>query len=97
MIRQAGIRTKRLCNGAYQFYYKHLRPLIIKVEDNAWQAFLPSGAFANARTKAQCVILACLEIDKTPTCKEDEITNKNVTWWQGFSEFKWLREATTIK
>ena len=97
MIRQAGIKTTKLCSGAYQLYYKRLSPLIIKVKNNAWQAFLPSGAFANATSKSQCVILACLEIDKSPMCDDDKVTIRNVSWWKEHIEFKWLREATIIR
>lgn len=92
MTRQAGIKTAKLYSGAYQLYYKHLSPLILKVDTHAWQAFLPSGAFANATSKAQCVVLTCLEIDNTPSIDEDEVTKKNVNWWYNLAEFQWLKK-----
>lgn len=97
MIKQAGIKTTKLYNGAYQLYYKRYSPLILRVDKHAWQAFLPSGAFANATTKAQCVILAQFEIDKAQPIEEDEVTKKNVSWWQYCTEHQWLKEVLTIK
>lgn len=72
----------------YQLYYKHHSPIILRVDNIGWQAILPSGGFANARTKAQCVILACLEIDKTEPIEEDLATGKYVSWWQDDPMFK---------
>lgn len=88
MIRQAGIKTKRIRSGMYQLYYKHHSPIILKIDNIGWQAVLPSGGFANARTKAQCVILACFEIDRTESIEEDIVTGKYVNWWQDDLMFK---------
>ena len=60
----------------------------MKIDNIGWQAVLPSGAFANARTKAQCIILACFEIDKTESIEEDIATGKYVNWWQDDLMFK---------
>lgn len=88
MIRQAGKKTKRIRKGMYQLYYKHHSPIILKIDNIGWQAVLPSGSFANARTKAQCVILACMEIDETESIVEDLATGKYVSWWQNDPMFK---------
>lgn len=82
MASQAGIKTERIRSGMYQLYYKHHSPIILRIDNIGWQAVLPSGSFANARTKAQCVILACMEIDKTGPIEEDLATGKYVSWWQ---------------
>ena len=79
MVRQAGIKTERIRSVMYQLYYKHHSPIVLKIDNIGWQAVLPSGSFANARTKAQCVILACLEIDKTEPIEEDIATGKYVS------------------
>lgn len=78
MVRQAGIKTERIRIGMYQLYYKHHSPIILRIDNIGWQAVLPSGSFANARTKTQCVILACMEIDKTEPIEEDIATGKYV-------------------
>lgn len=88
MVRQAGIKTERIRSGMYQLYYKHHSPIILRIDNIGWQAVLPSGSFANARTKAQCVILACMEIDKTEPIEEDLATGKYVSWWQDDPMFK---------
>lgn len=88
MVRQAGIKTERIRSGMYQLYYKHHSPIILRIDNIGWQAVLPSGSFANARTKAQCVMLACMEIDKTEPIEEDFATGKYVSWWQDDPMFK---------
>lgn len=88
MVRQAGIKTKRIRSGMYQLYYKHHSPIILKIDNIGWQAVLPSGSFANTITKAQCVILACLEIDKTDPIEEDLATGKYINWWKDDLMFK---------
>jgi len=88
MSKQSGIRTERIRSGLYQLSYKHHTPLIMKVDGIGWQAILPSGGFANARTKAACVILACIEIDESEPIEKDLATGKNVSWWQSDPMFK---------
>lgn len=87
-------KTSRNKNGKNQnrnvskLYYKHHSPIILRIDNIGWQAVLPSGSFANARTKTQCVILACMEIDKTEPIEEDIATGKYVSWWQDDPMFK---------
>ena len=54
----------------------------------SWLRLISASSFANARTKAQCVILACMEIDKTEPIEEDLATGKYVSWWKNDPMFK---------
>lgn len=76
------IKTKRICCGFYLLPCKGYYVVIQKVDTNKWQAYLPSGGFANATSKNDCVLNAINEIDIGENIECDKVA-KSPDWWKG--------------
>lgn len=86
------IKTKRICYGFYVLQHKDYYVVIQKVGRNKWQAHLPSGGFANATSKNDCVLKAMDEIDATESLECDNVA-KSPDWWKYSIEFNGIEKS----
>ena len=98
-MEESNIKTKHIYSGFYILHYNGYYVVIQKVDNNKWQACLPSGWFANSTSKKACVLNAISEIDIT----EDAICDKFAKcpdWWETdacFSGIKALANNLNLK
>lgn len=80
-MKESNIKTKHIYSGFYILHYKGYYVVILKTDNNKWQACLPSGWFANSTTKKMCIFNAISEINITDDLKCDEVA-KYPNWWK---------------
>ena len=68
----------------YMIHYKHLDVIIMNSDGRHWEAFLPSGCFAQSNSKGLTIILACSEIDSTSRDLELEEEQKDANWYKKY-------------
>lgn len=81
------MKQKRLRNGLYVIRHNGYYVIIYNVDRNKWQAYLPSGFFANSTTKKSCILNVIYEIDNTDNFACDEKAKKE-NWWITDEHFK---------
>lgn len=78
---ELSIYTKRIRCGFYILQHNGYYVVIQRVENAKWQAHLPSGSFANATSKNDCVLNAINEIDITEDLECDKVA-QSPDWWK---------------